>query len=221
MSDADSFQTARRIGVEEGLLVGGSTGTAVWAALQLQAELGPNDVVVTLVPDSGRGYLSKLYSDEWMSDHGFLRARGRTIGDLLEHKGGALPELIHVHPDETARQAISVMAEFGISQLAVVQAEPPLVEAEVVGAVHERDLMRRAFADPATLDRPVREVMGAPLPTVGSGEGIDVVVRSLEDATAVVVLDHGHPVGVVTRTDALAFLAALAGSDSSDLGGQS
>jgi cystathionine beta-synthase len=221
VSDADSFQTARRIGVEEGLLVGGSTGTAVWAALQLQAELGPNDVVVTLVPDSGRGYLSKLYSDEWMSDHGFLRARGRTIGDLLEHKGGALPELIHVHPDETARQAISVMAEFGISQLAVVQAEPPLVEAEVVGAVHERDLMRRAFADPATLDRPVREVMGAPLPTVGSGEGIDVVVRSLEDATAVVVLDHGHPVGVVTRTDALAFLAALAGSDSSDLGGQS
>ncbi|MGO9557997.1 MAG: cystathionine beta-synthase [Acidimicrobiales bacterium] len=221
VSDADSFQTARRIGIEEGLLVGGSTGTAVWAALQLQAELGPDDVVVTLVPDSGRGYLSKLYSDEWMSDHGFLRARGRTIGELLERKGGALPELIHVHPDETARQAISVMAEYGISQLAVVQAEPPLVEAEVVGSVHERDLMHRAFADPSTLDRPVREVMGAPLPTVGSGEGIEVVVRSLEDATAVVVLDHGHPVGVVTRTDALAFLASLAGTDSSDLGGQS
>jgi cystathionine beta-synthase len=221
VSDADSFQTARRIGIEEGLLVGGSTGTAVWAALQLQPELRPGDVVVTLVPDSGRGYLSKLYSDEWMADHGFLRARGRTIGDLLERKGSALPELIHVHPDETARQAISVMAEFGISQLAVVQAEPPLVEAEVVGAVHERDLMHRAFADPATLDRPVRDVMGPPLPTVGSGESIDVVVRSLEDATAVVVIDHGHPVGVVTRTDALAFVASLAGTDASDAGGQS
>ena len=102
-----------------------------------------------------------------------------------------------------------------------MQAEPPLVEAEVVGAVHERDLMHRAFADPATLDRPVRDVMGPPLPTVGSGESIDVVVRSLEDATAVVVIDHGHPVGVVTRTDALAFVASLAGTDASDAGGQS
>ncbi len=219
VSDADSFEMARRISVEEGLLVGGSTGTTVWAALQLQPELGPNDVVVTLVPDSGRGYLSKLYNDEWMADHGFLRARGRTIGDLLERKGSTLPELIHVHPDETARQAISVMAEFGVSQLAVVQAEPPLVEAEVVGSVVERDMMHRAFTDPGLLDRPVREVMGPPLPTVGSGEAIDVVVRSLEDAAAVVVLDHGHPVGVVTRTDALAFLASLTGTDSDGPGG--
>ncbi|MHB8245684.1 MAG: cystathionine beta-synthase [Acidimicrobiales bacterium] len=213
VSDADSFHTARRVGVEEGLLVGGSTGTALWAALQLQPELGPDDVVVTLVPDSGRGYLSKLYSDQWMADHGFSRARGRTIGDLLERKGGTLPELIHVHPDETARQAISVMAEFGISQLAVVKAEPPLVEAEVVGSVHERDLMHRAFSDPASLDRPVGDVMASPLPTVGSGEAVEVVVRRLEDATAVVVIDHGHPVGVVTRTDALGFLASLAATE--------
>ncbi|MHB1988949.1 MAG: cystathionine beta-synthase [Acidimicrobiales bacterium] len=216
VSDSDSFNMARRVGIEEGLLVGGSTGTAVWAALQLQPELSPHDVVVTLVPDSGRGYLSRLYSDEWMADHGFLRARGRTIGDLLERKGGSLPELIHVHPDETVRQAISVMAEFGISQLAVVQAEPPLVEAEVVGSVHERDLMRRAFADAPSLDRPVGDVMGPPLPTVGSGEGIDVVVRSLEDQTAVVVIDHGHPVGVVTRTDALAFLASSLAGDQTE-----
>ncbi|HLI43761.1 MAG TPA: cystathionine beta-synthase [Acidimicrobiales bacterium] len=213
VSDSDSFHTARRIGLEEGLLVGGSTGTAVWAALQLKGELTPSDVVVTLVPDSGRGYLSKLYNDEWMADHGFLRSMGRTIGDLLERKGAALPELIHVHPDEPARQAISVMAEFGVSQLAVVQAEPPLVEAEVVGAVHERDLMRRAFEDPELLDKPVREVMGPPLPSAGSGESVDVVVRRLEDAPAVVVVDHGHPVGVVTRTDALAFLASLARSE--------
>ena len=218
VSDADSFHTARRIGVEEGILVGGSTGTAVWAALQLQPELGPDDVVVTLVPDSGRGYLSKLYNDEWMADHGFLRATGRTIGDLLEQKGGLLPELIHVHPDEKARDAIAIMTEYGVSQLAVVGAEPPLVEAEVVGSVQERDLMHRAFSDPELLDRTVREVMGPPLPTVGSGEGIDVVVRSLEDVPAVVVIDHGHPVGVVTRTDALGFLASLAGSTSGELG---
>lgn len=220
VSDSDSFQMARRIGVEEGLLVGGSTGTAVWAALQLQGELRPDDVVVTLVPDSGRGYLSKLYNDEWMADHGFLRSRGRTIGDLLDRKERALPELIHVHPDETVRQAIAVMAEFSVSQLAVVQAEPPLVEAEVVGSVNEATLMRRGFAEPTSLDLPVREVMEAPLPTVGSGESIDVVVRSLEQAPAVVVLDHGHPVGVVTRTDALAFLAS-AEAERLDVGGQS
>lgn len=210
VTDADSFNMARRVSVEEGILVGGSTGTAVWAALHLQGELGPDDVVVTLVPDSGRGYLSKLYNDEWMADHGFLRARGRTIGDLLEKKGGALPELIHVHPDESTRQAIEIMAEYGVSQLAVVQAEPPLVEAEVIGAVHERDLMHRAFGERDILDKPVKDVMGPPLPTVGSGEAVEEVVRSLEESTAVVVLDHGHPVGVVTRTDALAFLASLA-----------
>ncbi len=216
VSDADSFHMARWISLEEGLLVGGSTGTAVWAALQLQGELDPHDVVVTLVPDSGRGYLSKLYNDEWMADHGFLRSRGRTIGDLLTKKGAALPELIHVHPDETARQAIAVMAEYGVSQLAVVKAEPPLVEAEVVGSVHEQDLLRRAFAEPRLLERPVGEVMAPPLPTVGSGEPIEVVVGSLEEASAVVVIDHGHPVGVVTRTDALGFLASLAGAEASE-----
>jgi cystathionine beta-synthase len=211
VSDADSFQTARRATVEEGILVGGSTGTALWAALQLAPELGPDDVVVALVPDGGRGYLSKLYSDEWMKEHGFLRSGGRTIGDLLERKGGSLPELIHVHPDESVREAISIMAEFGVSQLAVVQAEPPLAEAEVVGAVHERDVMHRAFSDAAILDRPVSEVMGRPLPTVGAGEVVDVVVRSLEESPAVVVIDHGRPVGVVTRADALGFLATPAG----------
>ena len=205
--DTDSFLTARRVGIEEGILVGGSTGTALWAALHLAPELGPQDVVVTLIPDSGRGYLSKLYNDEWMADHGFLRGVGQTVADLLERKGATLPELIHVHPDDTAREAIGIMQEFGVSQLAVVQAEPPLAEAEVIGAVHERDLMQRAFKDASLLDRSVREVMSTPLPTVGSGESIEVAVQRLEEAPAVLVIDHGHPVGVLTRTDALGFLA--------------
>ncbi|MGA9875884.1 MAG: cystathionine beta-synthase, partial [Solirubrobacteraceae bacterium] len=205
--DTDSFHTARRVSVEEGILVGGSTGTAVWAALQLLPELGPDDVVVTLIPDSGRGYLSKLYNDEWMADHGFLRDRGLTVADLLERKGAALPELIHVHPDDTAREAIEIMQEFGISQLPVVQAEPPLAEAEVIGAVLERELMQRAFQDANLLDKSVRDVMGPPMPTVGSGERVEVAVGRLEDSPAVIVIDHGHPVGVLTRTDALSFLA--------------
>jgi cystathionine beta-synthase len=210
VTDADSFQTARRVSVEEGILVGGSTGTAVWAALQLAPELRASDVVVTLIPDSGRGYLSKLYNDAWMSEHGFLHEGGRTVADLLERKGRRLPELIHVHPDETVREAIGIMQEYSVSQLAVVQSdEPPLAEAEVVGAVHERDLMQQAFGDPALLDRPVRELMGPPLPSVGSGELAESAVRRLEEAPAVLVIDHGHPVGVLTRTDALGFLAVL------------
>jgi cystathionine beta-synthase len=207
VSDTDSFMTARRVSVEEGILVGGSTGTAVWAALSLAPELGPDDVVVTLIPDSGKGYLSKLYNDEWMRDHGFLRTAGRTVADVIERKGRTLPALVHVHPDETARAAISLMQEFGVSQLPVVQAEPPLAVAEVVGSVHERDLMHAAFGDPALLDRTVREVMSPPLPTVGSGETVDLAIRRLEEAPAILVLDRGHPVGVVTRADALAFLA--------------
>jgi cystathionine beta-synthase len=213
VSDTDSFMTARRVSVEEGILVGGSTGTAIWAAVQLAPELGPDDVVVTLIPDSGRGYLSKLYNDEWMSDHGFLRTTGRTVGDVLERKGRSIPALVHVHPDETARAAIVLMQEFGVSQLPVVQAEPPLAVAEVVGSVHERELMQAAFGDPLLLDRTVRELMSPPLPTLGSGETVDLAIRRLEEAPAAIVLDHGHPVGVLTRSDVLAFLAQSAAVD--------
>jgi cystathionine beta-synthase len=207
VADTDSFMTARRVSMEEGILVGGSTGTAVWAALSLAPELGPDDVVVTLIPDSGRGYLSKLYNDEWMSDHGFLRTTGRTVGDVLDRKGRSIPALVHVHPDETARAAISLMQEYGVSQLPVVQAEPPLAVAEVVGSVRERDLMQAAFGDAGLLDRTVREVMSAPLPALGVGETIDLAIRRLEEAPATIVLDRGHPVGVITRYDVLAFLA--------------
>jgi cystathionine beta-synthase len=207
VSDTDSFMTARRFSVEEGILVGGSAGTAIWAALQLLPDLTPDDVVVTLIPDSGRGYLSKLYNDEWMADHGFLRNAGHTIAELLERKTTELPALVHVHPHESARDAIRVMQEFGVSQLPVAQAEPPLASAEIVGAVHERDLMQRAFEDPGLLEKTVAEVMGPPLPAVGTGESVDNAIRRLEDAPAVLVIDRGHPIGVVTRSDALAFLA--------------
>jgi cystathionine beta-synthase len=207
VSDRNSFLTARRVTLEEGILVGGSAGTAVWAALEVGRELGPDDVVVVLIPDSGRGYLSKLYNDEWMADFGFLRAGGQTVGDVLERKAAELPTLVHVHPDETVRDVIAVLREYEVSQVPVLKAELPLVVAEVSGAVHERDLMERAFSDAAILDRPVAEVMGPPLPTVGSGEPVDVAVERLDQAAAVLVVDAGHPVGILTRSDVLSFLA--------------
>ncbi|MGD0441262.1 MAG: cystathionine beta-synthase [Acidimicrobiales bacterium] len=212
VSDTDSFLTARRLAVDEGILAGGSTGTAVWAALQLVTDLHRNDVVVVLVPDSGRGYLSKLYDDGWMADHGFLRTSGHTVADLLVRKGGRLPGMIHVHPHESARQAVAVMAEYDVSQIAVIQAEPPLAAAEVVGAVQEHHLMQRALNDPDLLDRPVAEIMGPPLPSVGSGDTVDSALQRLESSPAVVVLDNGHPVGIITRSDALAFLAQAGSS---------
>jgi cystathionine beta-synthase len=208
ISDAESFSTARRVTREEGLLIGGSGGTAIAAALRVGRDLPPEAVMVVHIPDSGRGYLSKLYNDSWMADYGFLRSTGPTIGDLLAARDPALPALVHTHPDETVREAVAILHEYEVSQLPVVKHEPPVVLAEVVGSVTERDLMDRTFADPAVLDRVVGDVMGPPLPTAGAGEPISVAVERLESAPAVLVLDRGHPIGIVTRTDVLTSLAA-------------
>jgi cystathionine beta-synthase len=208
ISDADSFGTARRVTREEGLLIGGSGGTAIAAALRIGRDLAVDAVIVVHIPDSGRGYLSKLYNDSWMSDYGFLRSTGHTVGDLLAARDPSLPALVHTHPDESVRQAIAILHEYEVSQLPVVKHEPPVVLAEVVGAVTERQLMDQAFADVSVLDRMVGEVMGPPLPTVGAGEPVRVAVERLEGAPAVLVLDRGHPVGIVTRSDVLTSLAA-------------
>ena len=206
VSDAVSFGTARRVTREEGLLIGGSGGTAIAAALKIAAGLPADAVVVVHIPDSGRGYLSKLYDDGWMADHGFLRAAGPTVGDLLRGRARDLPPLVHTHPDESVRQAIEILREFEVSQMPVVQHEPPVVLAEVIGAVSERELLQAAITDPAALDTPVGDVMGPPLPTVGIGESIDLAISRLEQASAALVLDGGHPVGIITRSDVLARL---------------
>jgi cystathionine beta-synthase len=206
VSDQDSFRTARRVTTEEGILVGGSTGTAVSAALEIGRSLGPEDVVVVLIPDSGRGYLSKLYDDDWMTDHGFLQSRGQSVETVLASKGDRLPPLVHVHPDETVRVAIAILEEFGISQVPVVKAEPPLSLAEVVGSVSDRLLLERSLHHPEVFDQPVESVMAPPLATVGRGETVEQVADRLQASPAVVVLDGGHPVGILTRSDLLSFL---------------
>ncbi len=209
VSDRDSFLTARRVAREEGILIGGSSGLAVHAALVLGRDLGPDDVVVVLIPDHGRGYLSKVFNDDWLADFGFLHAGGQTVGDVLGRKAKEMPVLVHVHPDEPVRAAIATMREFGVSQLPVVKAELPLAIAEVMGAVEERELMDKVFHDTSLLERPVAEAMGPPLPTVGSGEPVDAAVEALERGPAVLVVDAGHPVGIVTRSDLLDFLSGM------------
>jgi cystathionine beta-synthase len=176
-------------------------------------ELGPDAVIVVILPDSGRGYLSKVYDDGWMADHGFLRASGvggDTVDAVLSHKaqtGRALPPLVHVHPSETVRAAIALLQEYNVSQMPVVKAEPPLSLAEVVGTVTDRDLLERLVADPSAVETPVEAVMGPPLPMIGNGEPVDLAAARLADGAAVLVIDAGHPTGILTRSDLLEFLS--------------
>ena len=209
ISDADSFNTTRRLAREEGLLVGGSCGLAAAAALRVAAELGPDDVMVVLLPDGGRGYLSKIFNDEWMADFGFLvkASNEPTVGEVLSRKGSTLPELVHVHPHETVGSAISILREYGVSQMPVVKEEPPVMAAEVVGSVVETELLDAVFADRAALDEPLSSHMSKPLPAIGSGEPVSAAMAALEQASAALVLDDGKPVGILTRSDLLGFLA--------------
>ena len=208
VSDAESFAVTRRLAREEGLLVGGSCGMAVAAALRLAGRLTADDVVVVILPDGGRGYLSKIFSDGWMASYGFLARDGEaTVGQVLRGKSGQLPSLVHTHPYETVRDAVEIMHEYGVSQMPVVSAEPPVMAGEVVGAVSERELLDALFAGTASLADAVSRHMASPFALVGSGENIATLRAALHDSDAVMVIDDGKPVGVLTRADLLAFLA--------------
>jgi cystathionine beta-synthase len=209
ISDKESFTMTRRLAREEALLVGGSCGMAVAAALRVAAGAGPDAVIVVLLPDGGRGYLSKIFNDDWMADYGFLTpsTEEARVGEVLTRKGGQLPEFVHVHPHEKVDTAISIMREYEVSQLPVMKEEPPVMAAEVVGSVAERDLLEVLVRDRASLGDPIERHMSAPLPTIGSGEAVSKAVAILEKAGAVVVLVDGKPRGLLTRQDLLAFLA--------------
>ena len=209
ISDAESFAVTRRLAREEGLLVGGSCGMAVAAALRLAQRLTAADVVVVLLPDGGRGYLSKIFSDPWMASYGFLAREGAaTVGQVLRAKSGELPALVHTHPNETVRDAVEIMHEYGVSQMPVVNAEPPVMSGEVVGSVSERELLDALFAGTASLADAVAKHMARPFPLVGSGEDVPTLRTALQDRDAVMVIDDGKPVGVLTRADLLAFVAS-------------
>jgi cystathionine beta-synthase len=213
VSDSDSFAFTRRLAREEAMLVGGSSGMAAFAAVQLAHELtaaGRDDaVVVVLLPDSGRGYLAKVFNDEWLSQYGFLRATSRqTLGEVLRGKSGQIPDLVHTHPSETIAEAVHILREYGVSQMPVVRAEPPIVAAEVAGSVSERKLLDALFSGAARMVDPVGKHMDAPLPTVGASEPVSEAVARLETADALLVQEDGAPIGVVTRQDLLGYLAA-------------
>ena len=207
ISDADSFNMARRVTREEGILIGGSGGTAVAAASELASGLGSDNLVVVLIPDTGRGYLSKVFDERWMATMGFARREGLIVADLLEAATGDLPDLIYLEPTDSVREAVLTMRKFGVSQLPVAKGEMPVAAAEVVGAVSELWLMNKAYEHEDLLEKQIEDVMQPSLPTIGIGEPVDRAVGMLESAPALLVIDGGRPRTVISRTDVLEYLS--------------
>jgi cystathionine beta-synthase len=207
VSDRDSFVTARAITRQEGILVGGSAGTAVYAALTVARELPEETVIVVVLPDTGRNYLSKLYSDSWMLQYGFLeRPEIIRVEEVLSAKAGGLPPLVTVGAHEKVRQVIDRLQEFGISQVPVVREDSNEVTA-FVGSVRERTLLDRLFRDPDAMQADVAEVMAPPLPMVEFDDPVEVAFAELQTGPAVIVAKRGEALGVLTRSDLLEYLA--------------
>jgi cystathionine beta-synthase len=205
VSDRDAFLTARRLATVEGILAGGSAGLAVWAALVIAGEVADPDAMVAVVlPDGGRSYLSRVYNDAWMTEHGFLeRARDRTVGEVLRRRtaGDDVPSLVTVGATQAVRDAVALLHQHRVSQLPVVSAHDPFA---VAGAVTERGLLAHAVSDPRLLDAHVADVMEAPLTAVGAADPVsDAVELLVGERQALLVLDDGRPVGIVSRADLL------------------
>ncbi len=201
--DRDSFLMARRITREEGLLVGGSSGTAAVAAVKLAKTLPKEAIVVVLFPDSGRGYMSKIFNDEWMIANGFLSEgkRKATVGDVLRGKT-PLPPMITVKPDDTVKTALDLLRQYEISQLPVMNGH------EIVGSVNDVGVMQAVFDQADIIHKPVSDVMGRPFPVLEQYEEIERAYKLLTLANpAVVVTDDGDPIGVLARQDIISFLS--------------
>ena len=213
ISDEESFLTARYVSETEGILIGGSGGMAVAAAIKVAKEADPDDIVVVFNPDSGRGYLSRVFNDEWMARFGFLHQGDLSVGTVLESRNASIDNLLYVNPHQSVSQAIDLMRSNGVSQLPVCKNTPPFAEAEVSGAVDELELMEAIYRDPSTLNTEVEKVMGPKLPTIGIGQQLERAVEMLESAPALLVLAGGRPASVLTRTDVLSYFEAVAAHD--------
>jgi len=210
VSDKDAFLTTRRLAHLEGILAGGSGGLALHAALEVAAEVqDPEAMIVVILPDGGRSYLSKIYSDPWMRQYGFLdRDSKLLVGDVLARKrdAGEIPSLVTVQTHFRVRDAVALLHEHRVSQLPVVSANDP---ATVVGAIGERGLLKHAADDPRLLDAEIVEVMEPPFPAVAADDPVREAIELLVgDQQALLVTRDGRAEGLVTRADLLEALAS-------------
>jgi cystathionine beta-synthase len=205
--DREAFLTARAVTRSEGILVGGSGGSAVYAALDVARDFDETATIVVLLPDTGRNYLSKVFSDAWMRQYGFLEGpEVVTVDQVLAAKGVDLPPLITVRAHDKVRRAVDLLHEHGISQAPVVREDSTDV-AQFVGSIRDRELLERVFRDPDALQAEVAEVMAPPIPAVEWDAPVESAFSELERASAVLVAKAGQVLGVLTRSDLLDFLA--------------
>jgi cystathionine beta-synthase len=211
VSDRESFRWARRLAREEGLLAGGSGGTSVYAAVQIAKRLGPGKRVLMMIPDSGRNYLSKFYDDNWMLEHGFLERQAPlpTVEEVLHAKHGSeLPDLVTISAHQKVGEGIDTMQRYGISQLPVTRDGSCESLADVIGSLQDRALLERVFSNPDVLHEDVASAMQPPLGAVETSATLEDVFATLSGgANAIVVCQDGTPIGVLTRSDLLEFLA--------------
>ncbi len=209
VSDKDSFLTTRRLAETEGLLVGGSCGLAMHAALEVAAGVDdPAAMVAVVLPDGGRGYLSKIFNDTWMDQYGFLERGESRVGDVLRAKttAGEIPPFVVVQTHQTVRDAIVLLHQHGVSQLPVVSANDPDA---IVGSVGERGLLKHAVDNPQVMSAEIADVMEAPFPSVAAGDPVRDAVELLSgEGQAITVADNGRSVGILTRADLLESLAS-------------
>jgi cystathionine beta-synthase len=209
VTDRDSFLTARRLTREEGILVGGSSGTAMFAALEVAKDLDESAVVVVLFADSGRSYLSKIFNDEWMRQNGYLQRYPvhATVLDVVRDRIGT-PGLIVVSKGQTVRSAIETMQRYGISQIPVVADGEANLTSDIVGSVQERTMLDRVFRDPALVEEKVERVMEAPFPVVQASEDVERLYAELSaGAPALLAASDERPVSIITKADLLEFVA--------------
>jgi len=204
VTDKESFSMARRLTREEGLFVGGSSGLIVHVAMHVARRIDdPNACLVTILPDTGERYLSKLYNDEWMRENQLLDADKTTLASVLSSKPPTEQPVLSVGPGTTVRQALRLMSLHDVSQLPIMDG------ANCVGSVSDWSLSAKSLDNTKLLDSTVSELMDPPFPMVDAQQSVDAIAKLLSKSNpAVLVRSNGHVMGIVTRSDMLSYLMA-------------